>query len=324
MSTRTDLLKLLSENTGTYLSGQKIGDELKVSRNAIWKAMQQLRNEGYHIESKPSTGYRLKSKSNMLTPDAITGDLRFPCDLRIYDTVDSTNNVAKELTICDKPILVISNKQTGGRGRLGRSFASPAGSGLYMTIALRPDFDLDKALYVTMAVAVAVCRAVETVAGVKAKIKWVNDLFYNDKKICGILTEAQTNFENGKIDSLIMGIGVNCFPGSFPEELADIAGCLSQTKNAFARGRLAAEIFNETMTILQDLQSKAFLREYRTKCFILGKNIRVHPNMKEESIRARAIDIDDNGGLVVEYMEGRKARQMETLTTGEVSIKIED
>lgn len=324
MSTRTELLKLLSENTGTYLSGQKIGHELKVSRNAIWKAMQQLRNEGYHIESKPSTGYRLRSKSNMLTPDAVTGDLRFPCDLRIYDTVDSTNNVAKELVIGDKPIMVISNKQTCGRGRLGRNFASPAGTGLYMTIALRPDFDLDKALYVTMAVAVAVCRAIETVAGVKAKIKWVNDLFYNNKKICGILTEAQTNFENGKIDSLIMGIGVNCFPGSFPEELADIAGCLTQTKNAFSRGLLAAEIFNETMTILQDLQSKAFLREYRTKCFVLGKNILVHPNMKGESIRARAIDIDDNGGLVVEYMEGRKARQMETLTTGEVSIKIED
>lgn len=323
MSTRTDLLKLLSENTGIYLSGQKIGEELKVSRNAIWKAMQQLREEGYNIESKPSTGYRLKSKTNMLTVDAVAGDLRFPCDLQIFDTVDSTNNVAKELPLKDKPMMVIANKQTGGRGRLGRAFASPAGTGVYLTIALQPQFDLDRALYVTMAAAVAVCRAIETVAGAKARIKWVNDLFYNNKKICGILTEAQTNFENGKIDSLIIGIGVNCFPGSFPEELSAIAGCLSQKKNSFSRGRLAAEIFNETMTILEDLQSKAFLREYRTKCFVLGKNILVHPNLNDSAIKARAIDIDENGGLVVEYLEGRKARQMETLTTGEVSIKLD-
>ncbi|MGC2873402.1 biotin--[acetyl-CoA-carboxylase] ligase [Ihubacter sp. mB4P-1] len=324
MSTRTDLLKLLSENTGVYLSGQKIGEELQVSRNAVWKAMQQLKNEGYHIESKPSTGYRLRSKSNIITEDAIAGSLRFPCDIHILDTVSSTNNVAKEISLTDKPALIIANKQTGGRGRLGRSFASPAGTGLYMTIALHPDFDLDKALYVTMAAAVAVCRAIDSIVGVKAKIKWVNDVFYQNKKICGILTEAQTNFENGKIDRLVIGIGVNCFPGSFPEELENIAGCLSRTKNSFFRGDLAAEIYNQLLDILtKDLSAKTFLREYRTRCFILGKNIIVHPNLSEKGIRAKAIDIDENGGLVVEYLEGRKNRQMETLTTGEVSIKIQ-
>ncbi len=324
MSTRTDLLRLLSENTGTYLSGQKIGEQLQVSRNAVWKAMQQLKNEGYHIESKPSTGYRLRSKSNMLTADAITGLLRYPCDLQVFDTVDSTNNVAKEVPIADKPVMIIANKQTAGRGRLGRSFESPAGTGLYMTVALRPDFDLNKSLYVTMAAAVAVSRAAETAAGVKTRIKWVNDVFYQSKKICGILTEAQTSFENGSIDRLVIGIGVNCFPGSFPPELDHIAGCLSRTKNSFSRAELAAEIYNQLMDILStDLTRKDFLREYRTRCFILGKNITVHPNLSEIGIRARAIDIDDNGGLVVEYLEGRKNRQIETLTTGEISIRVE-
>ena len=175
MSTKTELLKLLSDNTGIYLSGQKIGDELQVSRNAIWKAMKQLRDEGYHIESKPSVGYRLKNKSNILTSASVTGDLRHPCDLRVFDTVDSTNNVAKEIPVGNKPVMVIANKQEAGRGRLGRMFASPSGTGLYMTIALRPTFDLNKSLYVTMAVAVAVCRALEKVAGVKVKIKWVNE-----------------------------------------------------------------------------------------------------------------------------------------------------
>lgn len=324
MSTRTELLKLLMENTGIYLSGQKIGDTLQVSRNAVWKAMQQLRSEGYHIESKPSIGYRLKTKSNILTEASVSGSLRFPCDLKVFDTVDSTNNIAKELPAGDPPVMVIANKQEAGRGRLGRSFASPAGTGLYMTVALRPHFDLSKSLYVTMAAAVAVCRAIEKVAGVKARIKWVNDLFIGGKKVCGILTEAQTNFETGKIDSLIIGIGVNCFPGSFPEELKEIAGAVSPQKNSFSRGELAAEIFNELMEILDDLDSRSFLREYRTKCFILGKNILVHPAVNSRPVRARAIDIDENGGLVVEYMEGRRMRQIDTLTTGEVSVRVEE
>ena len=322
MSTRTELLRLLSENTG-YLSGQKIGEELHVSRNAIWKAMQQLREEGYQIESRPRVGYRLKTKSNLLSYDAVAGDLRYPCELKLFDSVDSTNNVAKTLTPGKTPIMVIANKQTAGRGRLGRSFASPSGTGLYMSVCFQPNFDLDKSLYVTMAAAVAVCRAAEKVASVRPRIKWVNDVFHNGKKICGILTEAQSNFETGKIDTLVIGIGVNCFPGSFSEELKDGAGPLSGRRNAFSRGQLAAEIYNELMSILEELQSKTFLREYRSRCFILGKNILVHPNLNSTSVRARAIDVDDNGGLVVEYMEGRKARQIETLTTGEISIRLE-
>ncbi|MGF6376304.1 BirA family biotin operon repressor/biotin-[acetyl-CoA-carboxylase] ligase [Clostridiales Family XIII bacterium PM5-7] len=324
MSTKSDLLKLLQLHTGAFLSGQKIGEELHVSRNAIWKAIEQLKVEGYSIESKTRMGYRLKSNSNMLSTAGISGHLRVPCDLQIYDTVDSTNNVAKTLVPRSKPTVILANKQTDGRGRLGRSFASPAGTGLYLTISLKPDFDLDKALYVTMAAAVAVCRGIQTVVGVSGKIKWVNDIFCDNRKVCGILTEAQTNFETGKIDNLIIGIGINCFPGNFPEELSDQIGCLSPVKNSFSRNQLAAEIINETMEILDDLQSKRFLREYRTKCFILGKNIIVHPNLNgEKAYKARAIDIDENGGLVIEHMGGLMARQMETLTTGEISIKIE-
>lgn len=325
MSTRTKLLALLRENIGEYVSGQKIGEELQVSRNAIWKAMNQLRSEGYEIESKASVGYRLKTKENLLTFDSIAGDLRYPCDLRVFEEIDSTNNYAKDVEVgLFKPLMVVSDRQTAGRGRLGRTFASPSGTGIYMTIALRPTFDLDKALYVTMAVAVAVCRAMEKVAGVRGRIKWVNDIFYKQKKVCGILTEAQSNFETGKIDKLIIGIGINCFPGNLPEELSDIAGPLADSADAFSRGKLTAEIFNETMTILKEMESMQFLREYRSKCFILGKNIYVHPNLDKKSIRARAIDIDENGGLVVEYMEGRKIRQMETLTTGEVSIRLDE
>ena len=324
MSTRTELLQLFDKNAGVYLSGQAIGDELHISRNSIWKAVNQLRKEGYDIESKAGAGYLYKRKENLLTFDSIATHLRYPCELRVFDEVGSTNDIAKESHVGLKPLFIAADRQTAGRGRLGRTFASPGDAGLYMTLALRPTFDLDKALYVTMAVAVAVCRAIEKVAGIKGRIKWVNDIFYRNKKVCGILTEAQSNFETGKIDTLIIGIGINCFPGALPEELKDIAGCLAEIPGAFSRGELAAEIVNETLEILEDLNSMAFLREYRSKCFILGKNIYIHPNLDQRSIRARAIDIDDHGGLVVEYMEGKKMRQMETLTTGEVSIRLDE
>ena len=324
MSTRTELLKLFQQNAGVYLSGQSIGDALHISRNAIWKAVNQLRKEGYDIESKSGAGYLFKREENRLTLDAIAAHLRYPCELKVFEEVGSTNNIAKESQVGLTPLLVVANRQTAGRGRLGRTFASPGDSGIYMTLALRPTFDLNKSLYVTMAVAVAVCRAVEKVAGVKGRIKWVNDIFFQQKKVCGILTEAQSNFETGKIDTLIIGIGINCFPGALPEDLKNIAGCLAEDANAFSRAELTAEIVNETMEILENLDSMAFLREYRSKCFILGKNIYIHPNLDQRSIRARAIDIDDNGCLVVEYMEGRTMRQMETLTTGEVSIRLDE
>lgn len=264
------------------------------------------------------------TEDNLPTAKELARHLRYPCDLKIFDVIDSTNNVAKESHVGLKPLLVIADRQTAGRGRLGRSFASPAGSGIYMTLALRPTFDLDKSLYVTMAVAVAVCRAIEKVSGIKGQIKWVNDIFYQQKKVCGILTEAQSNFETNTIDTLIIGIGVNCFPGSFPEDLKDIAGCLAEYPAAFSRAELAAEITNETLDILKDLNSMTFLGEYRSKCFILGKNIYIHPHLDNRSIRARAIDIDPGGGLVVKYMEGKKINQMETLTTGEVSIRLDE
>src|SRR3712207_2453944 len=142
--------------------------------------------------------------------------------------------------LTETPLFVVSNKQTSGRGRLGRTFFSPASTGVYMTIAMKPTFDFDKALYVTMSTAVAVCKAIEEVSGVRAKIKWVNDIFVGGKKVCGILTEAQTNFETGKINGLVIGIGINCFSNNMPEDIQNIAGSIAGRRNAFSRSQLVA------------------------------------------------------------------------------------
>lgn len=321
MSTKSKLLEIFTENKDDYISGQNLAATLGLSRNAIWKAVEQLRNSGFEIESKPSLGYKLVGETDIMTFDSINELLSIPCKLKVFDSVSSTNDIAKENPPSITPTIVVANKQTKGRGRRGRDFFSPENSGIYMSIAFEPSFDINKSLFVTMATALAVCHAVEKVAKVYPRIKWVNDIFVNDKKVCGILTEGQTNFESGKIDSLIVGIGINCFPSKVPEDLQDIVGWLSDDHSKFSRSELAAEIINEFFLVLEDMESKEFLREYKNKCFIIGKQIMVYPKMDGKGIKARAINIDENGGLKIEYLEGINARRTEVITTGEVTIR---
>lgn len=323
MSTVEKLLELLKNNRETSLSGQKIGDTLGISRSAVWKAVEQLRNDGYEIESRPHVGYRLLNAPDLLSYREISRYISGPCELKVYDTVDSTLRIASEYPLGDRPLYIVADCQTAGRGRLGRSFASPSGSGLYLTLAFKPEFEIDKALYVTMAAAVASAKAIEKVCGISPDIKWVNDLFYKGKKICGILTEAKTSLEVSHIDSLLIGIGINCFPGGLPDDLSSIAGSVSDTAGSFSRNELAAEVFNQLTEILKNLEGKEFMDDYRSRCFILGRNISVHPHLNGEVIKAHAMDIDENGGLVVTYLDGDKAGQTDTLTTGEVSVRSE-
>ena len=328
MSTILTLLEVLNQNTNTYLSGQALAAKLGVSRNAIWKAMRKLQEQGFQIESKAGVGYRLVEHTDIITKDYLQEHLQQPCRIYLYDVLDSTNRLARELEVGDRPNVIIANEQTQGRGRLGRSFYSPANAGLYMTVAFRPSFGLDKAMLVTTFAAVAVCRAIDQMTGLRAKIKWVNDIYLNEKKVCGIMTEAQSNFETGNIDKIIIGIGVNCFQTALPEELKDTATYLENPLKEFTRSQLAAHIVNELFSVLSEPDRGKLLREYKSRSFILGEPIMIYntlggqsPTKETKGIRARAIDIDENGGLVVEYMEGRRTREMETITTGEVSIR---
>lgn len=324
MSTKTELLKYLDANYGTYVSGEKLAKELGISRAAVNKAARALRRSGYKIYSRTSQGYCIREKTDILSEASVEPLIYNPCKLKVFDSIGSTNSYAKTLEMGDLPIAIVANAQTAGRGRLGRTFVSPANTGLYITVAFRPKFDLDESPFITIATAIAVCHAIEKVCGINPKIKWVNDIFYENKKICGILTEAQTNLETGRIDSLVIGIGINCFPGSFPEELENIVGAISSDPTSFSRSKLAAAVINNILDMLPDIGEKNFLQEYRRRCFILGKGIYVHPLSGGKPIKARAIDIDDNGGLVVEYLEGLRMRDMEVLTSGEVSVRETD
>lgn len=341
MSTKSSLLKLLSDNAGVYVSGEKIGDILGVSRTAVNKACSALRKEGYLIESKTNKGYMLAEHGKLLTVDGTSAYIDVPCSLMVYDVVTSTNEVAKSTDLTDTPLVIIADRQTAGKGRLGRHFESPAGVGQYMSFVFRPDFDIRKSLFVTMAAAVGACRAIEKVTGKHAEIKWVNDLFLNGKKICGILTEAQSDLESGTIDRLITGIGVNCYPGSFSPEVSEIAGYLAQDTNEFSREILAAAMINEVLPLITKPDVSAFMDEYRDRCFILGHDIKIHPAYNDMGVRARVIDIADDGGLIVEYLEDAKASDLlgatgsaadilrkakagaeDVLHTGEISISL--
>ncbi|HIU27760.1 MAG: biotin--[acetyl-CoA-carboxylase] ligase [Anaerovoracaceae bacterium] len=329
MSTKLKVLEIFRSKGPEYVSGQELADTLGLSRNSVWKAIRKLQAEGFDIESKASVGYRLlQQEEDLLSAAYIRDSLDFPCKIHLLEEVDSTNDYAKRLRSVAEPHLIIADAQTKGRGRLGRSFYSPHSKGLYMTIAFEPDFGLDRSMLVSTIAALGVCQAIEEVTGLGPKIKWVNDIYLNGKKICGILTEAESNFETGTISRLIIGIGINCYEQVFPDDIAEKAAYITASSGAFSRNQLAASITSKFFRLLETFDRRTILREYRSRSMILGQPVTLYgtaygalPENGGRGIKARAIDIDDNGGLVVEYLEGRKAREMETITSGEVTVR---
>ncbi len=323
MSVKEQVLKALETHKGETLSGEALAESMGVSRAAIHKAIKALRLEGYRIDAVTNKGYQLPASSDMLSAQGIEAclspDLR-NLPIHVYKTVDSTNNAAKKLALEGAPhgTTVLALHQSKGKGRLGRTFFSPANAGLYMSVLLEPMFDMGQSILVTTAASVAIVRAIEKVCGMKAQIKWVNDIYANGKKICGILTEAMTDFETGQIQHLILGIGINCSTKDFPEDLLQIAGAL---EGDFSKNQLAAEILNQLMPLMNHLESESFIDDYKARSMVIGKEIKVYKggyDAKSPGRTARAMGIDEKGGLQVLYADGSR----ETLSTGEISIRL--
>ncbi len=243
----------------------------------------------------------------MLSKEKIQSELNSAAEVFVFDTVGSTNDAAKELcTGKETPVLVVAEGQTAGKGRQGKSFYSPERSGLYFSLAVGTNsFDFTG---VTCAVAVAVTQALESLTDLKPKIKWVNDIYIENKKVCGILVQAVS--EQGKVHHLIIGVGVNISTADFPEELKDIAGSLNQK---IERNILAAEIANNILDVLKK-EPADYIGEYREKSNVIGREIVYYQNNIAYS--GKAVDIDETGGLIVES-NGKK----NTLTSGEISVR---
>ena len=216
-STKQAMMLALSAAEGTYISGQQLAEALGVSRAAVHKAAQALSAQGYALDSAPRRGYRLAG-GDPFCAEAVGP---YPAPIHIYDTLQSSNLTAKQLALGGAPhgTLVLTAHQQAGRGRLGRRFESPAGKGVYLSLILRPALSAADAQSATISAAVAVARAVKALCGLELGIKWVNDLYYQGRKVCGILTEAGTDMESGQLEWLVVGIGLNLItsPADWPE-----------------------------------------------------------------------------------------------------------
>ena len=301
-----------------------MAEALQVSRTAVWKAICALREEGHVIEAVSRKGYRLAEDSDVLTAAAVGACLEYadPARLTVLEKTDSTNLRVKALALEGAPhgTVVIANEQTSGRGRLGRSFVSPPGSGIYLSILLRPGADMAAAIPVTTAASVAVCEAVRELTGREAGIKWVNDVYIGRRKICGILTEAAADVETGSLDYVVVGIGINvrADPDAFDEEVRERAGWIYEKgEKGVRRSELAAAVIDRMLRYADHLADRSFINTYREYSIIIGRKIRCFRG--QESFDAVAVDIDRDGGLIVDTAEGRK-----TLNTGEISVRWRD
>ena len=322
---RETILSLLLAHQEDYLSGEAMSQQLGISRAAVWKAIETLRQEGYVITSAPNRGYRLDSAPDRIREGELSGHLS-GCSLGSHllclDVIDSTNTECKRQAMAGAPhgLAVLSEEQTGGRGRLGRSFQSPKGCGLYLSLLLRPNLPPQEVVDFTAWVAVAVCDGIEAACGVRPQIKWTNDIVLGGKKLCGILTELGLESETNSLQYLVTGIGINVnhTPEDFDEEVRSIATSLSMyLGKPVRRAALAVEILKALDRMYSGFphNKQEYLGRYRSDCLTVGKDVQlITPVSRQE---ARALSIDDEFRLVVELPDGTQ----KALSAGEVSVR---
>lgn len=319
MSTKRDILRMLLG--GNVLSGESIASELGISRAAVWKAVRGLISEGYAISSVKGRGYSLDAENLFCRESVLAGlspSIRDSIDLHMLGVTDSTNTRAKlhaEACTDKKPCLFIADGQTDGRGRRGRRFESDTGVGLYMSFLTYPATELRDGVRITAYAAVAVCRAIERLTDAEPRIKWVNDIYLNNKKIAGILTEGSIDMESGGLAYAITGIGINLLDRDFGE-LSDIATSLAACGYPVDRTALAAAVTEEFMSGLDRIGTREIADEYRRRSFLVGRAVRVIKLSGEYS--ATVLDITDGCELRLRLPDGGE----ELLMTGEVSLKI--
>ena len=320
--TKDRVLDSLRRSGGSYVSGGALSAELSLSRTAVWKAVEQLREEGFVIESAPKKGYRLLSGGDALTESGVRAYLRRrDLDLRVYKSISSTNTVLKQLAESGaaEGTVLLAEEQTAGRGRMSRSFFSPPRSGLYMSLLLRPHLSAQLSTRITACAAVAVAEAIEELTGCRAEIKWVNDVLVDGKKVCGILTEGSIDCESGLMHYAIVGIGINIRPpeGDFPAELRQIAGALPAAPDGEdLRCRLAAAVLDRLMDLYEQLPEGDCYEAYKSRSCLIGRQINILP-LEGEPVPATAIDVERDFSLRVRLTDGTE----KCLSSGEVSVR---
>ena len=309
--------------TNDYLSGQQICDTFHVSRTAVWKVITQLKEEGYEIEAVRNRGYRLTSSPDVLSEKEITSRLKTKwagtC-LEFEEVVDSTNIRAKELGEKGAPhgTLVVAEQQTAGKGRRGRSWVSPPGSSIYMTLLLKPEVDPSRAPMLTLLMAYAIADAFRGEKNLDVQIKWPNDLVLNKKKICGILTEMSA--EVGYVHYVVIGVGINVNTESFQEEISQTATSLRIEEGVkFQRAELIAAIMQKFEMYYEKFCASGNLSDIMDgyNAILVNKDREVRVLEPGNEYNAKALGINETGELIVEKEDGSRTE----IFSGEVSVR---
>ena len=310
------ILSFLKAHRSEFLSGQDMSDVLKISRVAVWKDIRKIRSLGYKIESKQNIGYRLVDLTKLPLPWEIKENLDTKVlGKRIYyfDTIDTTQNFAMKIASKNNEdgAVIISKKQTGGRGRIKRKWKSPVG-GIWMSVIIHPKFDVSHATLVPLATSLALCISIEKILKINPKLKWPNDVTLKGKKVAGVLVD--TSIISNQIESMVLGIGIN-----FKIKPNELASSIKKTPNFYGVTTLVKKNGNmlplikqflheleEIFQLIDSEQIKKIKNEWTKRSSTIGKNIEVITN--EESISGKAIKIDYDGGLIIS--KGKKTKRI--------------
>lgn len=319
---KAKILSMLRETDG-YISGQQLCEEFHVSRTAVWKVIEQLKTEGYKIEAVRNRGYHLEGTPDVMSKAEIESLISTKwagCGVLYFPEIDSTNTYAKRLGDegADHGTLVVSDKQTAGKGRRGRAWESPSGSSIYMSILLRPEITPNQAPMLTLVMAQSVAQAIRKITGEEAMIKWPNDIVLNKKKICGMLTEMST--EIAWINYVVIGVGINVNTESFPEELNKKATSLYlESGRKIQRSQLIAEVmrqFEYYYALFMETGSLYAMQEdYNHLLVNRDRDVRILEPGNEYD--GHAIGINEKGELLVCKEDG----QIAEIYAGEVSVR---
>ena len=316
------ILSLLKSHKSEYLSGQDLSDVLKISRVAVWKHIEKIRSLGYKIESRQQSGYKLIDMPDLLLPWEITENLKTKfIGKRVYyfDSIDSTQNFALKIASKDNEngTVIISKKQTGGKGRMKRKWVSPVG-GIWMSIVIHPDFDISSTTLVPIATSLALCKAIEKTTKTKPELKWPNDITIKGKKVGGILVD--TSIQSNKIESLVLGIGINFKIKQ--EKLKKIIvnspnyyGATTLVKKNESALHLVQQFLYELEVIFQWINSgltKKIIYEWTKRSSTIGKNISIINDKK--IVTGKATKIDNDGALIIS-----KNKQATRILIGDVT-----
>lgn len=321
---KLQILSLL-RNSGEYLSGQEICERFGVSRTAVWKAVKQLKEEGYRIEAVQNKGYRLIDSLDVLNERELAGRMETKWagrTVHYYEKTGSTNIDAKKLAAegAAHGTIVVADDQENGRGRRGRSWHSPAGSNVYFTIVLRPEFEPDKASMLTLVMAMSVAEAIRNYCGIEALIKWPNDIVVNKKKVCGILTEMEIALETNDIQYVVIGVGINTNQETFPEDVREIAGSLvNEGGRKVSRAGMIQTVMERFEQNYENFLKEKDLSQMRQSydALLVNKDRQVKVLDPKGEYTGIAKGIDERGELLVQKKDG----QIAAVYAGEVSVR---